>query len=239
MPVGIDVVASGPDRALDPADRRCRGLVLVDCTACGNVAGPDEHRVGARGRVKVQVGPVVVAVPSLTVTYHSNFWPAPMFAHEVVVLVPEATPVFWAIWVKLPLANGRPKKVTVIGLASGSDTPTLSVGEVPIAGGAVGRAVERRGVGGTGRGRKRRDLRGREGRRIDACVVEQAARNCTSAVVLRTKAKRQAVGPDRVAWSGDGTLLDAVDVQPDRGAVIRGRDVHPGRVVEWVVCRSS
>ena len=80
--------------------------------------------------LKVQVGPVVVAVPSLTVTYHSNFWPAPMLAHEVVVLVPEATPVFWPIWVKLPLANGRPKNVTVIGLASGSDTPTLSVGEV-------------------------------------------------------------------------------------------------------------
>ena len=103
--------------------------------------------------MKVQVGPVVVAVPSLTVTYHSNFWPAPRLAHEVVVLVPEATPVFWPIWVKLPLANGRPKKVTVIGLESGSDTPTLSVGEVltpvaPSAGllrvGALGAALAAR-----------------------------------------------------------------------------------------------
>ena len=38
----------------------------------------------------------------------------------------------WAIWVKLPLASGRPKKVTVIGSASGSVTPTLSVGDVLI-----------------------------------------------------------------------------------------------------------
>ena len=40
--------------------------------------------------------------------------------------------MFWPIWVKLPLANGRPKKVTVSGSASGSDTPTLSVGDVLI-----------------------------------------------------------------------------------------------------------
>ena len=46
-------------------------------------------------------------------------------------LPPEATPVFCAIWTKLPLANGRPKKVTVSGLASGSETPTSSVGDVP------------------------------------------------------------------------------------------------------------
>ena len=49
----------------------------------------------------------------------------------MVVVAPEATAVFWAIWLKMPLANGRPKKVTVSGSLSGSDTPTLRVGEVP------------------------------------------------------------------------------------------------------------
>ena len=70
-------------------------------------------------------------MPSLTVAYHSNVWPAPRLAQVVVVVAPEATAVFWAIWLKMPLANGRPKKVTVSGSLSGSDTPTLRVGEVP------------------------------------------------------------------------------------------------------------
>ena len=81
--------------------------------------------------LKVQVGPVVVSVPSLTVAYHSNVWPAPRLDQVVLSLPPEPTPVFWAIWLKLPLANGRPKKVTVNGFASGSETPTSSVGDVP------------------------------------------------------------------------------------------------------------
>ena len=57
----------------------------------------------------VQVGPVVVLVPSLTVTYHSNVWPAPRPGQAAVSLPPEATFVCWAICVKLPLASGRPK----------------------------------------------------------------------------------------------------------------------------------
>src|SRR5215208_3193590 len=81
---------------------------------------------------KFQVGPVVITVPSLTVMYHSNSWPASRLAHEVVVLEPEATPVFCAIWVNTPLAYSRPKKVTVNGsLLLGSDTLTSRVGEVP------------------------------------------------------------------------------------------------------------
>ena len=59
--------------------------------------------------LKVQVGPVVVRLPSLTVTYHSNFWPAARLDQSAVSLVPEAMPVCWASWVKMPLANGRPK----------------------------------------------------------------------------------------------------------------------------------
>ena len=48
------------------------------------------------------------------------------------VLEPETTPVFCPIWVKTPLAYGRPKKVTVSGSPLlGSETPTLSVGEGP------------------------------------------------------------------------------------------------------------
>ena len=47
---------------------------------------------------KVQVGPVVVRVPSLTVAYHWNVWPAPRPAQAAVSLVPEVTPVCWAIW---------------------------------------------------------------------------------------------------------------------------------------------
>ena len=58
---------------------------------------------------KVQVGPVVVLVPSLTVAYHSNVWPAPRLDQVAVSLPPEETPVCWAIWAKLPLASGRPK----------------------------------------------------------------------------------------------------------------------------------
>src|SRR4029079_8987983 len=81
--------------------------------------------------LKVQVGPVVVAIPSLTVAYHSNVWPVARLDQVAVVVAPEATALFWAIWVKVPLANGRPKKVTVSGSASGSDTPTLRVGERP------------------------------------------------------------------------------------------------------------
>ena len=80
---------------------------------------------------KVQVGPVVVSVPSLTVTYHSNFWPAPRLAQVRGRLEPEATPVFCAIWREDATREGRPKKVTVSGSLSGSDTPTSSVGEVP------------------------------------------------------------------------------------------------------------
>ncbi len=81
---------------------------------------------------KVQVGPVVVWVPSLTVAYHSNSWPAPRPGQDFVVVEPEATPVFWPICAKLPLASGRPKKVTVNGSESGSDTSMLRVGLVPI-----------------------------------------------------------------------------------------------------------
>ena len=42
---------------------------------------------------KVQVGPVVVLVPSLTVAYHSNVCPAPRLDQVAVSLPPEATPV--------------------------------------------------------------------------------------------------------------------------------------------------
>ena len=48
-----------------------------------------------------------------------------------VSLVPEAMPECWASWVKMPLANGRPKYVTVSGSPSGSASPTSRVGEVP------------------------------------------------------------------------------------------------------------
>jgi hypothetical protein len=80
--------------------------------------------------VKVHVGPVVVTVASLAVTNHSYFWPESRPVQGVVVVAPEATLVFWAICAKLPLANRRPMKVTVIGSLSGSVTLTLNVGEV-------------------------------------------------------------------------------------------------------------
>ena len=57
---------------------------------------------------KVQVGPVVVRVPSLTVAYHSKVWPAPRLTQVVAVFVPETTPVFCPISVKLPLVGERP-----------------------------------------------------------------------------------------------------------------------------------
>src|SRR5215212_3389395 len=79
----------------------------------------------------VQVGPVAVTVPSLTVTYHSYSCPPSRPPHKEAVLLPDATPVFCAIWAKTPLAYCRPKKVTVNGLLSGSETVTLRVGEVP------------------------------------------------------------------------------------------------------------
>ena len=59
--------------------------------------------------LNVQVGPVVVRLPSLTVTYHSNFWPSARLDQSAVSFVPDAMPVCWASWLKTPLANGRPK----------------------------------------------------------------------------------------------------------------------------------
>ena len=71
---------------------------------------------------------MVVRVPSLTVAYHSKVWPAPRLAQTVAVFVPDATPLFCPIWVKLPLARGRPNQVTVSGSLLGSETPMLSDG---------------------------------------------------------------------------------------------------------------
>ena len=47
----IDVVAGGPDVALDATDDRARRRVLGPRTV-GDVAGPDEYRVGARDGVE-------------------------------------------------------------------------------------------------------------------------------------------------------------------------------------------
>src|SRR6185503_15863638 len=108
--------------------------VVVSCGRPQSAMSPAPTNTGSAPAAvrKVQVGPVVVAFPSLTVTYHSYCWPESRLGHVVVVLLPDATLVFCAIWAKMPLAEGRPKKVTVSGLASGSETPTSSVGEVPV-----------------------------------------------------------------------------------------------------------
>ena len=53
--------------------------------------------------VKLQVGPVVVTWPSLTVAYHSYSVPGTRPLHAVVVLEPEATPLFVPMTV-----NGAP-----------------------------------------------------------------------------------------------------------------------------------
>ena len=90
------------------------------------------------------------------------------------MVAPEATAVFWAIWVKMPLANGRPKKVTVSGSLSGSDTPTLEGRRGADPGGGVGRGVEgrrrRRGVAG-----RRRDEAGDPGGAGPPTIVPLAA----------------------------------------------------------------
>ena len=128
--------------------------------------------------LKVQVGPVVVSVPSLTVAYHSNVWPAPRLDQVVVVVAPEATAVFWAIWAKTPLAErateeGHGQRVTVrVGHADAQGRRGAD------AGGGI-----RRGVQGRRRGRvvragpgvvEREDLGGGECGARDAHVVEQA-----------------------------------------------------------------
>ena len=65
--------------------------VSVGDVARRDVTSSDEDRIGTGGGIEGPGRAGRGRVPSLTVAYHSNFWPAPRFAHEVVVLVPEAT----------------------------------------------------------------------------------------------------------------------------------------------------
>ena len=129
--VVVDVVAGGQDVALDALDDVAGRGVFGD-RARRDVAAPTNTGSVLAVVWKVQVGPVVVAIPSPTVRTTRTAGRHPGSAQMAVSVVPETTPVCWAIWANLPLANGRPKKVTVSGSASGSDTATLRVGEVPM-----------------------------------------------------------------------------------------------------------
>ena len=57
---------------------------------------------------KVQVGLVVVRLLSLTVAYHSKVWPAPRLGQLIVLSLPDGMTAGAPIWLKLPLAYGRP-----------------------------------------------------------------------------------------------------------------------------------
>ena len=128
--IRIDVVADGEDVAVDALDDRCR-IASRSCS-CTRRCRRRRRRPGRARRcgrstsARSWYGAVADGRVPLEV------WPAPRLDQVAVSLPPDATPVCCAICAKLPLANGRPKKVTVSGSASGSETPTLSVGEMPI-----------------------------------------------------------------------------------------------------------
>src|SRR5439155_22979658 len=54
--------------------------------------------------VNAHVGPVVVLVPSNTLTYHSKRWLAPRPDQIVLVVVPDGTPLFVAMTLNTPLS---------------------------------------------------------------------------------------------------------------------------------------
>ena len=185
----------------------------------------DEDRIGARSRVECPGRAGRGAVPSLTVTYHSNFWPAP------------SSPTRWSCWSprrhRCSGRSGRSCRWRTVDQEGHRQRVGIRIGHADAerrrgadAGGAVGRAVERRRVGDARQGR---DLGRREGGPVDPGVVEQAGEPRVAS--LWAPSRRQFVGADGRRAGEVAAFLDAIDVQRDCRAVIGGGNVHPGRLL--------